>query len=216
MVTYTVLETMPSLSSPEKAISYKNQCISEGMFAHVSLDWVKPLADWIGDKKCLEVLAGRGFLAKALSEQGVTVIASDDYSLFESDDCQEAGTRKKLNISKNLKPVFDIKKEDALTAIRNYGKDSSVLIISWPYEGPMAAAIVEEFYKVVSDPDNAGVIYIGEFGRESRTANDTFFEMMEWEEDDDDFEEASSNYTPFVYNKDSLNLGILNKDFRRR
>lgn len=156
------------------------------------------------------------FLAKALSEQNINIIASDDYSLFESDDCQDEATREKFNIDKDIYPVFKIKQEDALTAIKNYGMNSSVLIISWPYDGPMASTIVQEYYRIVSDPDNAWVIYIGEFGPESRTANETFFEIMEWIDDDDIFEAAALNYTSYVNNKDSLNLGILGEEYRSR
>ena len=49
------------------------------MWTLVSRDWVKVLAERIKGKKVLEVMAGAGWLAKALSDEGIEIFATDDY-----------------------------------------------------------------------------------------------------------------------------------------
>ncbi|WP_342043335.1 hypothetical protein [Bacillus sp. OTU2372] len=49
--------------------------------------------------------------------------------------------------------------------------------VSTKDQGTMASILVQEYYKTVSNPDDAKVIYIGEVGDGARTANSIFFEI---------------------------------------
>lgn len=53
----------------------------------VAYDWVRPLAKWIGERNCLEVMCGCECLAKALRDCGVNVIATDDFSWKNHEQC---------------------------------------------------------------------------------------------------------------------------------
>ena len=43
--------------------------------------WLRPLAEYIDGRPCLEVMAGTGAMAWALREYGVPVLPTDNYSL---------------------------------------------------------------------------------------------------------------------------------------
>ena len=42
---------------------FRDEVVKLMGFALISNDWVLPLSKWIGDKKCLEVMAGSGALS---------------------------------------------------------------------------------------------------------------------------------------------------------
>jgi 2-polyprenyl-3-methyl-5-hydroxy-6-metoxy-1,4-benzoquinol methylase len=58
---------------------YRPDAITYGGFSCVAQDWVSELAQWIGNRKCLEIGAGRGLLAKALHDNEVDIVATDNY-----------------------------------------------------------------------------------------------------------------------------------------
>jgi 2-polyprenyl-3-methyl-5-hydroxy-6-metoxy-1,4-benzoquinol methylase len=104
----------------------KSLCNNYGMWAIVEQKWTKKLANWIGNRKCLEVMAGVGWLAKALSEHGVNIVATDDFSW----------TLKARHKNESLKEIYpDIIKEDAISAGCNFSitkfRYSSDLLISF-------------------------------------------------------------------------------------
>jgi len=120
----------------------KSECKEEYMmWAIVTREWTERLADWIGDRKCLEIMAGSGWLSKALSEFGVDIIATDDFSW---------GFHKK-----HRKYVFPIEKMNATLAIR-LNTDREILIVSWPY---MDRAIE---YACREWGNERPIVYIGE------------------------------------------------------
>ena len=47
----------------QSEFAYREQCLERGMWALVDLQWTKHLADWIGKRKVLEVMAGRRWFA---------------------------------------------------------------------------------------------------------------------------------------------------------
>ena len=47
--------------------------IREQGFAVVCKKWIKPLAEWIGKRKCLEGMAGCGSISYALQQEGVNI-----------------------------------------------------------------------------------------------------------------------------------------------
>lgn len=120
-------------------------------------NWIKPLARFIGDKKCLEIMAGTGFLSYSLSLYGVNITATDNFWW-----------------KNNFKNFYDVEKLDCISAIEKY-KDVDYIIISWPCIDNFAAQAIKTIKKV--NP-TAQIIYIGEeFG--GCTADDEFFNITE-------------------------------------
>ena len=147
-------------------------------FTLISNDWIKPLSQWIGNRKCLEVMAVSGSLSFALQQQGVDIIATDDFS-WKYDSS--------WNNDKNY--WTDIENIDAMEAVNKYGKDINIIIMSWPYMDDTAYRILLNMRKVNS---NCIMIYIGE-GMGGCTADDEFFENIQ-EIDDEKFERTRSNF----------------------
>ena len=131
-----------------------------GMWAIVDKSWTKHLADdEIKGRKCLEVMAGNGYLSKALSEHGVDIIATDDKSWDGMNH-----------------DVFDVEKLSGVESIEKYGDNCDILIVSWPpYEDPEINEICRKWGK------DKRIIFIGE-GCGGCTADDTFFDNFEYED----------------------------------
>lgn len=182
--------------------------INEGMYAFVSWKWVKPFVKWIGNRKCLEVMAGRGILAYALRQMGVNLITTDDLSWAE-----KANSRKKeepegemlvgVNHSKWIHPVTEVEKLDAVEAVRRYGKEIDIMIMSWPpYMDNTAFQVIFELNKI--NPQ-ALVVFIGENG--GCTADRIFSLHFDIINDDVDFNEAARAYEQWDNIHDGLYLG---------
>lgn len=90
-----------------------------GMWGIVDLVWTKALANFVGGRKCLEIMAGRGWLSKALRHHGVDVIATGKLS-NSYDQLLARGT------------VTEVEELDAVAAVAKYGRDVDVLVVSWP------------------------------------------------------------------------------------
>lgn len=140
----------------------RKRWLNEGMCAFVSWRWVEPLAQWIGKRRCLEIMAGRGLLPYALKKLGTDIIATDSFIW------QKEGLHPEWS-----PPVIDVEEMDCLKAIRKYGQGAELMIMSWPpYNEPIAYHALKEFYRVNRD---GLVIYIGE-ERGGHTADDLFFD----------------------------------------
>lgn len=124
----------------------------------VAYDWVRPLAEWIGKRKCLEVMCGCGCLAKALRDCGVDIIATDDFSWENHNACWFQN------------PWTEIEQLSAVDAVRKYGPQSSLIILSWPYMDDSALNVLREMR--VQMPGGM-MIMIGEW--KGATANGDFF-----------------------------------------
>ena len=103
----------------------------------------RALAGYIGEARVLEVMSGKGVLAKGLREEGVNIKPTDDYSWGMS---QAAW-------------IDDIEKIDAIAAIQKYAKDMDFLIIGWPPMGNYIDEIIEATKRCNK---NIKIIYIGE------------------------------------------------------
>lgn len=176
-------------SFPDVVQAYRERetWTTRGMYAFVCWQWVDPLAEWIGQRKVLEVMAGAGWLARALSEKGVNIIATDDHSW--------AGKW-------NMIFQYDVEKRDALTAIEQYGSTCDIIIISWPYMDPNAFEAIRKYYEV--NPEGL-IVYIGE-QEGGCTANEEFFQHFK-EVLDDTFQSISRNYRTWEGLHDSILLG---------
>ncbi|WP_416150754.1 hypothetical protein ACM26V_07240 [Salipaludibacillus sp. HK11] len=162
---------------------------SAGMFGFVSWKWVNPFVDWIDDKRCLEIMAGRGWLTYALKQKGVNVVGTDNYSWFGSD---------LWNV-----PLTDILALDAVDAVRTYGKDIDLLICSWPWLDQTMYQVA----KLLSEINpSARIVYIGE-GWGGLTADDHFHQHFK-EIKDDVFEmRVKSKYEQWDMHQDHMMLG---------
>lgn len=138
----------------------RDEVTKRGMWALVYNSWVKELVYWIDNRKVLEVMAGRGWLAKALFEKGVDITATDDNSW---DD--------KHNKAVAVYPVILM---DAIKAIRKFGADCEIIIMSWP---PYSSEIATEVLKAWGQ--DKPVVYIGE-GYGGCNAPDSFWQH--WKE----------------------------------
>ena len=118
-------------------------CTCRGLWTIVDQIWTKKLAKWIGDRKCLEIMAGGGWLSKALSEHGIDIIATDNKSW---DDAQH----------NKIIYVYSVEKIDAVKAVKKH-KDRDILLVSWP---PYESEVVCEACHIWG-PDRP-IVYIGE------------------------------------------------------
>ncbi len=112
-----------------------------GMWSMVDSTWTRDLADWMGQRICLEVMAGAGWLAKALSAHGLNLIATD------FDARAKWGKRP---------AVYPVKPLDALAAIACH-PEAEVLLVSWPpYADPVIESLAEAW------GTERPIVYIGE------------------------------------------------------
>jgi len=143
-------------------------------YVMITYNWIRPLAAWIGKRKCLEVMCGSGALSKALQDCGVSVIATDK--------------------DKSWKPWIDIEYIDCLEAIEKYGRNIDVLICSWPpFEDNISYDLLLKIRQV--NPEMM-MIYIGELG--GSTACDEFHNNI-IHIDDSAFNKAIENFTQIHY-----------------
>ena len=150
-------------------------------YAVLTMAWLRPLAKWIGDRRCLEIMAGCGSLSKCLTDLGVDVICTDSYSW--------AGKAESWFET----PWMPVEKLDAVSAIKKYGSETDFVICSWPY---MDDFCYQALLAMRESNPNALMLYIGEpanaFGA-GATADDAFFRTAV-PVLDESFERAVSNY----------------------
>lgn len=140
---------------------YRDRFIQNVGFVRVTKDWVRPLSKWIGNRKCLEIMAGSGALTYALREEGVKIKAIDDYSWHNP-----------------FKMWCEVENIDCIAAITKYGKEVSFIICSWPYMDDTAYRALLKMREV--NP-KCRMIYIGE-DCGGCTANDEFFQAIQIDE----------------------------------
>lgn len=92
--------------------------VQMGIWTVIDRSWTKKLAELIGDRRVLEVMAGGGWLAKALADNGVEVIATDSFD--------PAWTTSWSN------RVFNIEQIEGEAAVARYSTSVEVLLIAWP------------------------------------------------------------------------------------
>jgi hypothetical protein len=143
-----------------------------GMWGIVDLTWTQELVITITQHHqerlstndlptILEVMGGKGYLAKALTHHGLTVTCTDDRS-WNYDE-------------KGIKDVYPVETLDAVAAVEKYGSTHDVLLMSWvPYDSDIGARVAKAWGKVKP------IIVIGEpLG--GCTGDDEFNENMEYD-----------------------------------
>ena len=149
---------------------FREYAIKHMGFALITKKFARGLAEYVGDKKCLEIMAGQGCLSKSLQDEGVDIITTDNYSW-----------NGRLNMSNTWTDVEDI---DCLEAIKKYGKDVSYILCSWiPYNNQIGYDALKLMNEI--NPE-CKMIVIGE-GCGGCTADDLFFEHIERIDEDEKF-----------------------------
>ena len=138
----------------------RTACIEKGMWALVEQQWTAELSRWIGTRRTVEIMAGRGWLAKALAGHGIRIIATDNGSWSSSHG--------------GAVPVFDVWRFEAVEAVRTFNKEADILLVSWPPYGDRAICRAAEEWG-----EERPIIYIGE-SRGGRNAPEEFFDAFQW------------------------------------
>ena len=136
----------------------RGECVKRGMWSIVTKTWASLLAEWIGDRKVLEIMAGPGWLAKALLDEGTRIIPTDDNSW----------SHKHSKVS-FLLPIIQM---DCIEAVKQY-PEAQILLVSWPPYGE--EAICNACAAWGSDRP---IIYIGE-GYGGCNAPEEFFDYFQ-------------------------------------
>lgn len=180
---YEIPNEIPKFTNRFDPASYtaRDKYIEEGMFGFVSWKWVNPFVEWVNNRKCLEVMAGRGILSRALRQKGVDIVATDDFSWANN----ENGKFRKWNDT-----VTEVENMDAIESVETYGRDIDILIMSWPYMDDTAYKVIKKFNEV--NPEGL-IVYIGESWG-GCTADDEFFEHFQEIEDDEKFNLVNESF----------------------
>lgn len=120
--------------------------------------WVSELALWIGNRRVLEIMSGTGWLAKGLSEQGISIKATDSKAWA-------------VHRRPSLPYVFPVQKMDAEVAVKKYRDQYDVLLVSWPPYGD------KRLHYACLAWGSKPILYIGE--ENGCTADDRFHVHMD-------------------------------------
>lgn len=126
-------------------VSFHSFDQSVGFYAKITKDFSKSLASFIFESSdnpvVLDPLAGKGYFVKALREQGIKTIGTDNKSWDE-------------------KQCDGFESIDALNSLEKYGKYITHLVVSW---APYGSTIDVELYRLLKSKfPHVVLIYIGE------------------------------------------------------
>ena len=161
----------------EESLQIRGQLLSVCGYCLLAYEWLRPLAAWIGNRKCLEIMCGSGALSYGLQSCGVDIRATDDFSWDK-----EHSTAWFRNGWTTLEEL------PALDAIETYGREVSFVICSWPF---LSEDCYHALIKMREVNPDAQMIFIGEW--RGGTASDSFFDAAELVEDGA-FAEAVSQF----------------------
>lgn len=139
--------------------NYRTTCAEQGLWTVIDMIWTKELALWIGNRSVLEIMAGGGWIAKALTTHNVNIVATDDFSWAKQDE--DSGPIHKYP------PVFPVQEIEAIKAVKKINKD--ILLVSWP---PCEDSEIINACKIWGE--KRPIIYIGE-NSEGCNAPEEFF-----------------------------------------
>ena len=134
---------------------------------------VEQLKDFIGDDQVIEIGAGIGLWAKLLQDEGVPVVATDNFEL---------ATDPKADYITRDPPFTTIEDLDHEESLQSYPEHGVLMFIWPPCDDPMATSALKAFR-------GNKVIYIGEF--RGCTANDEFHDIL-----DSNWTETNRIYIP--------------------
>lgn len=110
-----------------------------GVYFHNSVPFIRELADYLQDKRVLEVFAGNGLLAGLLAAEGVQIKSTSHHS---GSDGHHHGF------------YYPVENLSAVEAVSRYGDSHDVLLMSWP-------TVTEAAYKAAALM-NKPIVVIGE------------------------------------------------------
>ena len=159
-------------------------------FALLSQETVNDMAKFFDGCTVLEVGAGSGFLAKAISDANISIkmIATDSGEWENS--CKDEWK----------KHFSDVLIMDGIDAISAFADNIDYVLMSWPpYDESMAYEILNKCIEV-----NKPLVYIGEWECGCNGDNE-FFELIN-KECDVYFDTVTENYVPFGFLYDDVYL----------
>lgn len=191
---YQILELLQQKKIPEcypdaesaghqlgrESLNFRSQLQGLCGYCLLAYDWIEPLAGWIGQRKCLEIMCGSGALSKALQNCGVDMKATDDFSWDHT----------------HAVPWFrdswtEIEQMNALQAIETYGAEIDLVVCSWPF---LSDDCYHALLKMREVNPAAMMLYIGEWY--GATASDAFFKAAQVIKEDA-FAQAIKNFKSF-------------------
>jgi len=122
-----------------------------GMWAYTPRPFISDLAEFVGDRSVLEVMAGNGYISKGLRDAHKTVYATDSQTWTAEN---ETGRH----------PLTTIEPLNALDAFAKYGQEVGVVVMSWSPDGlpldwellqAMRAANTDVDFVVIGEPHGA-------------------------------------------------------------
>lgn len=174
-----------------KSISFRGFVIENMGYAPVSKSWIEPLSKWIGNRKCLEVMSGVGCLAKALTDCGIDVIPTDNFEWKKP----KGGSIMEWND----RMYCDVENIDAVSAVKKYGKDVGVVIMSWADTNDIAIQVLETMRKANED---LIMIYIGE--EDNNCPENIYFHDSIVKIEDKEIDNINELYLTFEDTHDSI------------
>ncbi len=165
-------------------------------FVLISKDWIKDLRQWIGKRKCLELMAGTGSLTYCLKMEGINIKGTDNYSWKRDTNGQDRSLWNEKQMWTFLENL------DAEESLEKYGRDVEIVIMSWPpYNEEIAVRVLRKMRQI--NP-SCLMIYIGE-EKGGCTANDEFFDEL-YKIEDESFTLANRKFQNWSLTKDQVFL----------
>lgn len=165
----------------EGFLAVRDEIRIRGGYAVLTWEWLRPLAKWIGERRCLEIMGGCGSFSKCLQDLGVSVLCTDSYSW--------EGTAPRWFSD----PWTAVERLDARSAIEKYGGQIDIVICSWPFTDDSCR---QALLSMRRENRNSLFLFVGEIVSDSfigATANQEFFEEAVPVEDEE-FERVAARY----------------------
>lgn len=129
------------------SFEYRERYCAKYGYVLLSKELIDALVGYLHDKKVLSVMSGSGYLERHLKDNGVDIIATDDYSWCNR--CPEYFNDAKENGVENM---------DAVEAVKKYGDWADVILLCWPYMDRGAYDVLME----MRNHPNTIMLYEGE------------------------------------------------------
>lgn len=161
-------------------LKFKNQDTMRlneyGGYTMLSKDWIDLFAEWISNRKVLEIGSGIGALAYELINRYITIESIDDRS-WDRFNWKESREKKWIRST-----------EENYLDMANKYIDCQIIIMSYPIQGESAYNLYKKIKE--TNPDSL-IVYIGPFRNDYVT--DNFINSVEIVEDEQ-FQKVSDKY----------------------
>ncbi len=143
-----------------ESLQFRQEILGLCGYCLLSYDWLRPLAAWIGQRRCLEIMCGSGALSCGLQRCGVDIRATDDLSWAREHAVswfEDAWTE--------ITPL------PAREAIARFGAETDLVICAWPF---LDESCCQALLQLRAVHPAAMLLYIGEW--RGASASDSFFD----------------------------------------